>query len=79
VNAPDRSDINVILVRLWKAGGTADNQVWLQGAVSSASSFVLSTTLEERHRGVHMMEVFLFWPGSGSQNSRVSITPITFE
>jgi hypothetical protein len=33
----------------------------------------------ESQRGVYLMEVFLFWPGSGSQYSRASLSPIIIE
>jgi hypothetical protein len=77
VNAPDRSDINTILLRFVNPDGS--NVIRVQTPVSSASSFITSTTFQEQHRGVYRMEVFLFWPDSGSQVSRVSITPITIE
>jgi hypothetical protein len=78
VSARDRSDISAISIRLWKSGGTADDSLRVQGSVSSRSSFdVQMPEFRPEHRGIFQMEVFLFWPGSGAQLSRVSISPIT--
>jgi hypothetical protein len=79
VNAPDRSDIDVIIIRLWKSGGTTSDAIRMQARVSSASTFIAETSLDSSHRGTFLMEVFLFWPGSGAQPSRTTLSPIVIE
>jgi hypothetical protein len=79
VNAPDRNDINAITIRLWKNGGTTETAIRVSASVSSASSFSAETQFRAEHRGVYQMEVYLFWPGSGVQASRMAISPITIE
>jgi hypothetical protein len=79
VNAPDRSDINEILIRLWRSGGTTDDAIRVFAPVSSASTFIAETEFNASQRGVYLMEVFLFWPGSGSQVSRTSVSAVTIE
>jgi hypothetical protein len=78
VNA-ERSDIDWILVRLWRVAGTRDNAISVGGKVSSAKSFILEHEFQPQHKGVYLLEVFLFWPGAAPQFSRASISPITIE
>jgi hypothetical protein len=79
VKAADRSDISSILVRFWKYGGTAANEILISGRVSGGSSFRMERRVDESMRGVYGMDVYLFWPGSGSQYSRASLSPIIVE
>jgi hypothetical protein len=79
VNARDHSDINSILIRFWKSGGTASDAILVRASVSSRSSFIAETTFTPEQAGTYIMEVFLFWPGSGSQFSRAALSPITIE
>jgi hypothetical protein len=77
VSAPDRSDIDQILFRFTRYPGDNVLRVW--NDVDSRSTFVVDTTFEPKDRGTYLMEVFLFWPGSGAQYSRAGITPIIVE
>jgi len=79
VSASDRSDIDQILIRLWKYGGTASDAIVLSGRVSGGSKFRVERSFNSSQRGVYLMQVFLFWPGSGSQYSRGELTPILIE
>jgi hypothetical protein len=79
VTARDRSDFNQVLIRLWRANGTSSDSIRASSAVSSQSSFLIETQFEPGHRGTYLMEVFLFWPGSGSQYSRAALSPIVIE
>lgn len=79
VTATDRSDFSQVLLRFWKYGGTTDDAVRVQGAVSSAGTFVIEHQFEDHHRGRYEMEVFLFWPNSGGQFPRAGATTIVIE
>jgi hypothetical protein len=75
----DRNDINQVLSDFWKRGGTIGRRHPGAVAVSSRSSFVAETQFQPSHAGTYMMEVFLFWPGSGTQFSRAALSPIVID
>jgi hypothetical protein len=77
IDPPDRSDINRMLIRFTRSTGDADLRVWTD--ISSRASFVAETTFEPQDRGIYLMAVYFFWPGSGAQFSRAAITPIVIE
>jgi hypothetical protein len=79
VNARDRNDFSAMTIRLWKSGGTAADAIRVQVPVSSRSSFVAETQFQPGQAGTYLMEVFLFWPGSGSQSSRAALSPIVID
>jgi hypothetical protein len=79
VTARDRSDINRILIRFWKSGGTSDDAIDVWASVSSRSTFIAETHFEPAHAGTYLMDVLLFWPGSGPQSSRAALSPITID
>jgi hypothetical protein len=79
VKAADRSDISSITIRFWKFGGTTNDAIRINGGVSGGSRFSMERTFTDAQRGLYLMEVFLFWPGSGSQFSRASLSPILIE
>jgi hypothetical protein len=79
VKAADRSDISSIVIRFWKYGGTAADSIRINGTVSGNSTFRMERTFTASQRGVYLMEIFLFWPGSGTQYSRASLSPIIIE
>jgi hypothetical protein len=76
VNA-ERHDINLVRLRFWKAGGDTNDAIRVEGRPNDRGSFILQTQFEERHRGTYLMEVFLYWPDSGAQFSRGSLSPVT--
>lgn len=79
VTASDRNDFSSVLIRLWKYGGTDADAIRISGTVSSGSRFRMDRRFESSQRGVYLMQVFLFWPGSGTQYSRASLSPIVIE
>jgi hypothetical protein len=79
VTAGDHSDFNQIILRLWRFGGTVDDAVRVVTPVSTAGTFIAETELGPQTRGRYQLEVYLFWPGSGSQNPRSILTPFTIE
>ena len=79
VKAADRSDISDITIRLWKYGGTTNDAIRINGQVSGNSKFRMDRTFDGSQRGVYLMQIFLFWPGSGSQYSRATLSPILIE
>jgi len=79
VSARDRSDINQILIRLWKRGGTTADAIRASASVSSRSSFIAETQFQPNQAGIYLMEVFLYWPGSGAQFSRAALSPIVVD
>jgi hypothetical protein len=79
VSARDRNDINNLLIRFWKSGGTRADAIEVRAPVSSRSSFVAETQFQPGQAGTYLMEVFLFWPGSGTQFSRAALSPIVID
>jgi hypothetical protein len=77
VSPADRSDIDTVRIKFTRY---ADNAaIRLDTDVGSRGSFLIETTFEPKDRGVYKMEVFLFWPGSGSQYARTALSPIFVE
>ena len=79
VKAPDRSDFSDIIIRLWKYGGSTSDAIRIDGRVSSDSTFRMERRFDPSQRGVYLMQLYLFWPGSGTQFSRASLSPIIIE
>lgn len=79
ITATDRSDFNNLLVRFWKYGGTAETAVLAWATVTRSSTFTVDVTFTSAQRGLYAMEVFLFWPNSGTQFPRGIVTPILVE
>ena len=77
--SPDRNDYSQILVRFWKYGGSADDAVRIFAPISASGSFQLEHQFQESQKGRRTMEVFLFWPGSGSQFARVIVGPVRID
>jgi hypothetical protein len=77
IDPPDRSDINQLLIRFTRSTDGSQLRMWTD--IGSRASFVVETTFEPKDAGIYVMEVFLFWPGSGAQFSRAAITPILID
>ena len=77
--APDRGDYSQILLRLWKYAGTSDDAVLIRAPISASGSFQLEHQFREAEKGRRTIEVFLFWPGSGSQFPRAIAGPVTID
>jgi hypothetical protein len=61
------------MIRFWK--GSSDTSIRVRGSVSR-DSFSIETQFEPSQAGVYLMEVFLFWPDSGTQYSRAALSPV---
>jgi hypothetical protein len=79
VTAGDRPDFDTVLIRFWKYGGTDAEAIRVWERVSSRGSFTLDVEFRDGQQGRYSMEVFLFWPNSGSQYPRSDLTPIVVE
>jgi hypothetical protein len=79
VKAADRSDVSSISILLFKYGGTASDTIRIDGVVMGNSTFRVERRFAPAQRGVYTMHVYLFWPGSGSQYSRASLSPILID
>jgi hypothetical protein len=79
ITATDRTDFNNVLVRFWRYGGTADHAVLLWGTVTRSGTFTVDVAFTQAQRGLYAMEVFLFWPNSGTQYPRGIVTPVLVE
>ena len=79
VNARDHADVDEIMIRLWKSGGTTDDAIRRWEPVSDRSSFQLDVPTSAQQRGMYVLEFFLFWPGAGTQLSRITVSPFIIE
>lgn len=79
ITATDRSDFNNLAVRFWKYGGSNDNAVLLWGTVTRSGTFTVDIDFTPAQRGLYSMDLFLFWPESGGQTARATVTPILVE
>jgi hypothetical protein len=79
VSARDRNDFHRILIRLWKSGGSRADAIEVRADVTSRSSFIAETQFQPNQAGTYQMEVFLFWPSSGTQFSRAALSPIVVD
>lgn len=79
ITATDRTDFNSILFRFWKYDGNSDNAVRFWGSVTRSGTFTVEGDFTQAQRGLYSMELFLFWPDSGSQYPRSMLTPILVE
>jgi len=74
-----RPNIDSVMIRFWKYGGKSGDSIRITGRVDDRASFHVEQTFGATERGIYLMEVFLFYPGSGSQYSRTTLSPILVE
>ena len=74
VTATDRSDFNQILLRYWRRGGNSNTSVRTWAELSRSGVFNLEYEFRDGQEGVYLLEAFLFWPGSGTQWPRCSLS-----
>ena len=74
-----RPNVNEVLIRFWKYGGNSGDAIRVSGRVDERASFRVEKTFGASERGLYQMDVFLFYPDSGSQFSRTSLSPILIE
>lgn len=77
VTARDRSDFSTALLRFWPYGGAAPKVVRAQAEVSRGGDFQIELEFRAGQEGQFLFEVFLFWPGAGSQSARCTLSPVT--
>jgi hypothetical protein len=78
VSATDRNDYFAVIVRLYRTPGAASDIIQTQAAINGNGTF--SVTLPPfgpEHVGRYTLQVFLFFPNSGSQTPRVIAGPVT--
>ena len=74
-----RPNVDSIIIRFWKYGGSSGDAIRISGRVDERLSFRAEKTFGASERGVYQMDVFLFYPDSGSQFSRTALSPIIVE
>jgi hypothetical protein len=78
VTASDRNDFSSVLVGLYRDPGGDGNFIRGDSRLGSNGTFDIATPVfTADQRGQWIIEVFLFWPGSGSQQGRFNLGPIT--
>ena len=80
VTASDRNDFTALILQFYREGGTGDDTLFAQATVGTDGRFSVELpAFEERHRGRWALEVFLFFPGAGSQGPRSVVGPFTVD
>jgi hypothetical protein len=74
-----RPNIDSVMIRFWKYGGKSGDSIRITARVDDRASFHVEQTFGTSERGIYLMEVFLFYPDSGSQYSRTTLSPILVE
>jgi hypothetical protein len=78
VAATDHTDFSSVLVGLYRNLGGDGEFIRGDSRVDSKGTFDLATRLfTPDDRGQWILEVYLFWPNSGSQYARLFLGPIT--
>jgi len=77
VTASDRSDFSSIALGFWTVN--AATPVNFSGTISRSGDFTVPVRFTDTQRGTYQLSVYLFWPGSGSQFPRSSLSTITVE
>ena len=76
VTAPDRSDFNEVALVFFTVNSTS---VDFRGTVSRSGDFTVPIRFTDAQRGAYQLGVYLFWPGSGSQHPRSTVSTIAVE
>jgi len=77
VTASDRSDFSSMAFGFWMVNATTP--VNFPGAISRSGDFSVPIRFTDSQRGTYQLSVYLFWPGSGSQFPRSSLSTVTVE
>jgi len=72
LTATDRTDFNALCLRPRRYAAADPNEMFKCFTVSG-NRFTASLTFEEQQRGAYILDVFLFWPDSGSQYPRTAL------
>ena len=77
ITAPDRADFSQIGLGFWLVNATTP--VNFSSTISRSGDFSVPIRFTDSQRGAYQLSVYLFWPGSGSQYPRSSLSTITVE
>jgi hypothetical protein len=77
VTARDAVDFNLISVFFYKIDGSSS--IRFDGTVGRSGDFAITVRFTDAQRGSYYMAVYLYWPNSGSQYARASVSTITVE
>ena len=77
ITAPDRADFSQIGLGFWLVNTTTP--VNFSSTISRSGDFSVPIRFTDSQRGAYQLSVYLFWPGSGSQYPRSSLSTITVE
>lgn len=76
VTARDRSDFDQVLVRLWPSTDDAAMVVRESRDLSRSGTFSVDLEVRTGREGLYEVGLFLFWPDSGSQYPRCTLSPV---
>lgn len=77
VVATDRRDFNALTLGFWSINASA--AINFSSAVSSSGGYSVTIRFTDAQKGQYYLSDYLFWPGSGSQYPRASLSTITVE
>jgi hypothetical protein len=77
VTATDPVDFQQISVVFYKAD--VSELVRFSGEVRRSGDFTVNVQFTDAHRGQYSMGVYLFWPNSGPQYSRSTLSTVTVQ
>jgi hypothetical protein len=77
VTASDRTDFSQVILGFWKVN--AADSVDFNTTVSRSGDFSVPIRFSDSQRGAYYLSIYLFWPGSGSQYPRASVSTVTVE
>ena len=77
VTARDGVDFDRIVLSLWNEG--AAEAITFAGDITRGGDFSVPIRFAAGQRGRYAMSVYLFWPDSGPQRPRASVTSIGVE
>jgi len=77
VSAPDRSDFSSIDLAFSTVSSTT--AVEFRGTMSRSGDFSVPVRFTDAQRGAYQLSLYLFWPGSGSQYPRSTLSTFSVE
>jgi hypothetical protein len=76
LTAQDAVDFNTISLVLYRADGS---ELRFDGSVNRTRDFAVTLRFRDSDRGQYAMSAYLFWPGSGIQFPRTTLSTFTVE
>jgi len=77
VTATDQSEFSVIQFGFWKIDATTP--VRFPATVARNGDFTITVRFSDGDKGQYSLSTYLYWPNSGSQYPRTSLSTITVE